>query len=345
MTLPRWLTRARRDRRLRKQYPGIGATDIGDLRHMRGTLVWGKQVYVSYGCHLTVGEGGTLRLGDGVWLGRDVSLGGGGADDITIGERTSIQSRCFFVGDVTVGAGCIFSLNVYISSRKHFYDYRPHLLVRDQDALARTSAEPVDQASRRVEIGDDVFVGINAVINPGVTIGRGAVIGSSAVVTRDVEPYAIMAGVPARRIGSRLAFAPPGSISWEREEDIPYFYSGFELAVDQRERNATLGGHVARSSCAVWVSPDHDTLELRMRSIAGASTLDHQGREFALTEDWSYIRVPNERTGPVVFTSQGVVVSTVEGMSRSDGDAEPHRAEHSAHSARTRTHRPAQPGI
>ena len=54
-----------------------------------------------------------------------------------------------------------------------------------------------------VSIGDDVWIGAGAVILPGVWIGRGAVVAAGAVVRQDVEEYAIVAGVPARVIGSR----------------------------------------------------------------------------------------------------------------------------------------------
>jgi acetyltransferase-like isoleucine patch superfamily enzyme len=56
---------------------------------------------------------------------------------------------------------------------------------------------------RAVEIGEDVWIGTDAVIVPGVRIGRGAVVGAGAVVTRDVPDLAIVAGVPARAIGRR----------------------------------------------------------------------------------------------------------------------------------------------
>ncbi len=58
--------------------------------------------------------------------------------------------------------------------------------------------------ARHVTIGHDVWIGHNAVIMPGVTIGNGAAIGSAAVVTKDVAPYAIVAGVAAKQIGSRF---------------------------------------------------------------------------------------------------------------------------------------------
>lgn len=54
-------------------------------------------------------------------------------------------------------------------------------------------------------IGDDVWIGAEAMIMPGVTVGPGAVIGARAVVTRDVAPYAVVSGVPAKEVRRRFA--------------------------------------------------------------------------------------------------------------------------------------------
>jgi phosphonate metabolism protein (transferase hexapeptide repeat family) len=58
--------------------------------------------------------------------------------------------------------------------------------------------------SKRVHIGHDVWIGHGAIILPGITIGHGAVIAAGAVVTKNVEPYAVVAGVPAKRIKWRF---------------------------------------------------------------------------------------------------------------------------------------------
>jgi maltose O-acetyltransferase len=60
-----------------------------------------------------------------------------------------------------------------------------------------------------VVIGDRVWIGYRAIILPGVTIGDGAVVGAGAIVTKDVEPFCIVAGNPARKVG-------------ERNKDLPY---------------------------------------------------------------------------------------------------------------------------
>ncbi len=60
------------------------------------------------------------------------------------------------------------------------------------------------RASRRARIGHDTWIGGGAFVKPGVTLGHGSVVGSGAVVTRDVGPYTIVAGNPARPIRSRF---------------------------------------------------------------------------------------------------------------------------------------------
>jgi acetyltransferase-like isoleucine patch superfamily enzyme len=111
-----------------------------------------------------------LEIGDFVFLGTST--------EIDVAER------------VTIGAHTLIAPAVFISDHDHN-------IARDQ----RIAAQGVRRAP--VTIGEDVWLGTKSVILPGVTIGDGAVIGAGAVVTKDVEPYAIVAGVPARVIGRR----------------------------------------------------------------------------------------------------------------------------------------------
>ncbi|WP_162903392.1 acyltransferase [Taibaiella koreensis] len=68
-------------------------------------------------------------------------------------------------------------------------------LTHDYEDESMRFAPPVDKG---IEIGDDVWIGAHAIIMPGIHIGKGAVIGAGAVVTKDVPAHSIVAGVPAR---------------------------------------------------------------------------------------------------------------------------------------------------
>ena len=81
-----------------------------------------------------------------------------------------------------------------------------------------------DRSKGNVSIGHDVWIGTEALILSGVSIGHGAVIAARSVVTKDVPPYAIVAGVPARVIRSRFDPATVASLlriawwDWPREK-------------------------------------------------------------------------------------------------------------------------------
>ncbi len=89
----------------------------------------------------------------------------------------------------------------YTRAAQHHFTYRRSLFGFGEDDEAFFE----DRRARVVTIGHDVWLGHNVTVMPGVTIGNGAAVGSGSVVTRDVEPYSVVVGAPARKIRMRFS--------------------------------------------------------------------------------------------------------------------------------------------
>ena len=179
---------------------------------VQGTFEFGSRVSIARNCLIQVPRDSTLLLGDRVRLGREVEISP--SPRITIGHDTSLQDRCILLGELSIGAHCLFAPNVMMSSSTHRFRDRPEWLIRDQDQLLEDSGyQPEDARSLPVRVEDDCWIGINVVLMRGITIGRGSVVGANSVVTQPVAPYNVVAGAPARIIGRRLEFSPPRAIS------------------------------------------------------------------------------------------------------------------------------------
>ncbi len=126
------------------------------------------------------------KLGRGVAIKPFVYLHYGGHTEI--GDRVFVNAGVILedAGGITIGEGTHIGCRAVITTTDH--DYGKGL-------------ESV--CPRPVRIGKNVWIGANSTILPGVTIGDGAIVGAGAVVTSDVEPYAVVAGVPARKIKTR----------------------------------------------------------------------------------------------------------------------------------------------
>lgn len=111
--------------------------------------------------------------------------------EVVIGSNTHFAPYCVLYGPLSVGNNCAIAAHVVLACVAH-----SHL-----DSETPIVEQPVDQ--RKITIEDNVWIGANAVITPGITIGTGSIIGAGAVVTKDVEPYSIMGGVPAKLIRKR----------------------------------------------------------------------------------------------------------------------------------------------
>lgn len=109
---------------------------------------------------------------------------------MVIGENSYIGEGCNLRaggGQLIVGKHCSISQNVSIVVSNH--GYKKGMYIKDQ---------PWSTHNNFVIIGDDVWIGANSVVLPGVKIGNGAIIGAGSVVTKDVPDYAIVVGNPAR---------------------------------------------------------------------------------------------------------------------------------------------------
>lgn len=111
---------------------------------------------------------------------------------IRAGENVFIGRGTLFdiAGEVMIGDGTLIAPGCFITDHNH--GINADSLIWQQPCV-----------QKGVRIGADVWLGAKVIVLPGVTIGDGAVVAAGAVVTRDVEPMSIVAGVPARPIGTR----------------------------------------------------------------------------------------------------------------------------------------------
>jgi acetyltransferase-like isoleucine patch superfamily enzyme len=150
---------------------------------------------------IEIRDGARIHIGDNVTLNSwnrhyhinlfaPVKLVAEGADaEIRIGRNTRVHGSCLHARSlVSVGENCLIAGNCQI------FDCSGHdLSFQNVDARLETMGD-----SRPVIIEDAVWIGAHVLVLPGVTIGRGSVIGAGSVVTRDVPPMVVAAGNPAR---------------------------------------------------------------------------------------------------------------------------------------------------
>lgn len=128
---------------------------------------------------MTIGKGSSIHMYARFYNLAGIKIG----QDSIIGEFAVLDGR----------APLVIGNHVDVASEVMFYNAEHG--INEADFAAHTLGE--------IRVGDYVFIGPRAIILPGVTIGEGAVVGAGAVVTKDVPPYAIVGGVPAKVIGER----------------------------------------------------------------------------------------------------------------------------------------------
>lgn len=108
--------------------------------------------------------------------------------DVVIGDHTRIGLHNTVIGPVTIGSHVNLAQGITITALNHNFEDKSQR-IDDQGV----STDPVI-------VGDDIWIGANAVILPGVSIGHHSVVAAGAVVTKDVPPHSLVAGVPAKII-------------------------------------------------------------------------------------------------------------------------------------------------
>ena len=165
-----------------------------------------KKVYINYSSFVdknTIFEGYNIihekslimdcYIGRGTYIHHDSNI-----------KKTKIGRYCSIAPGVKVVSGNHPTKN-YVSTHPLFYLDRDYCGINFKPSALYKEYSYTDNSHKwYCEIGNDVWIGENALLLNGVKIGNGAIIASGSVVTKDVEPYAIVAGVPARIIRYRF---------------------------------------------------------------------------------------------------------------------------------------------
>jgi len=155
------------------------------------------------------------NLGPGAILGPGLQVIG--AKNIDIGDRFACLRNCTLMacddGVIEFGDRLAFNANVYINAclggkivLGNDVLVGPNVVMRASDHVMKDVNRPINQQGHsggEIIIEDDVWIGANVTTVGGIRIGKGAVVAAGAVVTRDVEPYTVVGGVPAMFIKRR----------------------------------------------------------------------------------------------------------------------------------------------
>lgn len=138
---------------------------------------FGRKIFKSCGENVNIGKG--ARFGNG--------------KNIQIGNNSGIGIYAKVPNDIKIGNDVMMGLNVTIFGSNHIFD-RVDIPIRKQGMRKYSS----------VLIEDDVWIGSNVIIMPGLIIRKGTIVGAGAVVTKEFPAYSILGGNPAKLIKSRI---------------------------------------------------------------------------------------------------------------------------------------------
>ncbi len=165
-------------------------------------MVLDGMLFMGGGVQLQIGRNAAVHFGRWVWIGHDTKIRCH-EGEVRIGDKTVLGQECTISAyqHVSIGEQCIIADRV---------------MMIDFDHSVAEVERPIRLQGiykRDVRVGNNVWIGYGAQILRGVTVGDNAIIGASAVVTKDVPANAVVAGSPARVIRMR---EEPKTLSWPK---------------------------------------------------------------------------------------------------------------------------------
>ncbi|MDC1382753.1 acyltransferase [Candidatus Puniceispirillum sp.] len=201
------------------------------LARRHPSLLFSRKINFSRSCNISISNeakvsgsitciNANITLRDGVRVARSSAIGAGqngklffdtdvhvgpgseisvSVHSLFIGCKTTFHSNATLTGDIAIGKGCIFSPGTAVISDNHVTDGHDPIRSLDKIYIDKHGHLP----NKPVRIGDDVWVGMNAIILGGVSLGDGCIVGAGSIVTRDFPAYSCIAGNPAKLIKNR----------------------------------------------------------------------------------------------------------------------------------------------
>lgn len=173
------------------------------LRAAKKFLRYGKDIHVGKGTRLWAPS--TISLGDHVYIGKNVLI----ECNAVIGNHVLIANHVALIG-------------------RNDHDFDAVGFPVRYSPWVGSSKFPSRFANEKITIGDDVWIGFGSIVLTNTTIGRGAIVAAGSSVTKDVPPYAVVAGVPARVV--RYRFDNDAEVIARHEEAI----AGGRFALSER---------------------------------------------------------------------------------------------------------------
>lgn len=201
------LRHAREHRMLGWRYWVLFARALRLKRRFGDRIQFDGPAFICAGVHFEIGPDAVVRLGRWSWIGDDTKVRCH-EGEIVIGAKSVIGQECTLstYERISIGRECI------VADRSMFIDFDHSVAWSDAPIRAQGIY------TRPVTIGHNVWVGYGASVLRGATVGDNAVLGTYAVVTKDVPTNAVAAGVPAKVVRMRDA---PERMVWADAHDVP----------------------------------------------------------------------------------------------------------------------------